>query len=97
MIEIGTILTAKPSFLIEHKIPSQNRRFKVTAYYDRYTGGIESLDGKYARHGTMDFVKDFYNPSNVNLEIMMLLDGDIQFKSFQAVAEDGKVIQVEGR
>lgn len=97
MIEVGKTIIAKPKFLIEHDIPYENRKFKVLASSGRNFGSLVSIDGEYKYAGTLDFVKDFYIQNNVNLEIMMLLDSDVQITSFQAVTEDGKVIQIEGR
>lgn len=97
MIQIGTVIIAKPKFLIEKGIPYESRKFKVIGASDRYFGSLESLDGKHKYTGTLDLLKDFYIQTNVNLEIMMLLDADVQITSFQAVTEDGKVIQIEGR
>jgi hypothetical protein len=89
MIKTGDKLIAKPKYLLENEIPYENRFFTVI-WRDGIVGKIQNNNG-FTYDGCIDW-SNFYLPTNVNLEILKLIESDISIKEFNAVTEDGKVI-----
>lgn len=94
MIRKGDKLIAKIDFLLDYDVPYDHREFNVIDCDVPYIK-IENDEGR-SFEGCYDMKKYFYLPTSINREIIELIDRDnIQFKSFQGVTEDGKIIQIE--
>ena len=101
MFKEGTKLIAKDRFLIKRDIPFEERNFTLKEYADYGIYVDYKLEGfkdgeVYIESGTdrVDFLtENFYVTNNINLELIQLLH-TFEFKEFNAVTVDGKVINI---
>jgi hypothetical protein len=98
MLKSGDKIIAKPKFLFDFKIPYEHREVEVlfsdgvtTAITNRYIQ--ENIKG-----GEIvvwaNSVEHFYLSHNINYEIMKLIDQGVEFKEFNAVTMDDKIIDI---
>ena len=95
MIKKGDKLIAKNSLLLQYNIPYEKREMEVIDWQGDYGAIKWGENQEDALYGHIDIEKYFFLPNSINCEILRLIENErIQFKSFNGVTMDNKVIQI---
>jgi hypothetical protein len=97
MVKSGDKIIAKSKFLTQYNIPYEYREVEVLDC----DGVTISVTNEYIRQKLKGYVTTFFDPetqfylsNNINYEIVKLIEQGVEFKEFNAVTIDNKIIDI---